>query len=61
MAVVVIYGLMFATFLTLVVVPTLYSLFDSMRNRTGSYIETVRRLYWKPFEWLTGKPGRTGE
>ena len=59
MAVVVIYGLMLATFLTLVVVPTLYSLFDSMRNRMGSYVETVRRLYWKPFEWLTGKSGRT--
>jgi len=61
MAVVVIYGLMLATFLTLVVVPTLYSLFDSMRNRMGSYVETVRRLYWKPFEWLTGKPGRADD
>lgn len=61
MAVVVIYGLMLATFLTLVVVPTLYSLFDSMRNRMGSYVETVRRLYWKPFELMTGKPGRPNE
>jgi len=58
MAVVVIYGLMLATFLTLVVVPTLYSLLDSMRIRAGAFIEGVRRLYWKPFEWLTGKPGR---
>jgi multidrug efflux pump len=57
MAVVVIYGLMLATFLTLVVVPTLYSLLDSLRDRTGASVAFVRRLYWKPFEWLTGKPG----
>jgi len=61
MAVVVIYGLMLATFLTLVVVPTLYSLTDSMRNRMGAFIESIRKLYWKPFEWLTGKPGRAGD
>jgi multidrug efflux pump len=61
MAVVVIYGLTLATFLTLVVVPTLYSLIDSMRNRMGAFVDSIRRLYWKPFEWLTGKPGRTGE
>ena len=59
MAVVVIYGLMLATFLTLVVVPTLYSLLDSARNRMGYLVESVRRLYWKPFEWLTGKTGRS--
>jgi len=58
MAVGVIYGLMLATFLALVVVPTLYSLLDSMRNGMGAFVEHVRRLYWKPFEWLTGKPGR---
>jgi multidrug efflux pump len=57
MAVVVIYGLMLATFLTLVVVPTLYSLLDSLRVRTGASVALVKRLYWKPFEWLTGKPG----
>ena len=57
MAVVVIYGLMLATFLTLVVVPTLYSLFDSFQNRAGSYVESIRRFYWKPYEWLTGRAG----
>lgn len=57
MAVVVIYGLMLATFLTLVVVPTLYSLLDSLRDRTGASVAFIRRVYWKPFEWLTGKPG----
>lgn len=57
MAIVVIYGLMLATFLTLIVVPTLYSLFDSFQNRMGSYVESIRRFYWKPYEWLTGRAG----
>ncbi|RJQ49916.1 MAG: efflux RND transporter permease subunit [Nitrospiraceae bacterium] len=58
MAVVVIYGLMLATFLTLIVVPVLYSLFDSLHGTTGSFVEGVRRLYWKPLEWIMRKPGR---
>lgn len=57
MAIVVIYGLMLATFLTLVVVPSLYSLLDSFKNRTDSYVETIKRLYWKPYEWMTGSSG----
>ncbi|MBI5047718.1 MAG: efflux RND transporter permease subunit [Deltaproteobacteria bacterium] len=61
MAVVVIYGLMLATFLTLVVVPTLYSLFDSFQNRMGSYVESIRRFYWKPYEWLTGRAGNNSK
>ncbi len=59
MAIVVIFGLMIATFLTLVVVPTLYSLLDSFRDRIGSLIEWIGRLYWKPYEWLTGRTGNT--
>lgn len=57
MAIVVIFGLMIATFLTLVVVPTLYSLVDSFRSGMGSFAEWVRRLYWKPYERLSGKQG----
>jgi type II secretory pathway component PulF len=61
MAVVVIYGLMLATFLTLIVVPTLYSLFDSFQNRMGSYVESIRRFYWKPYEWLAGRAGNNSK
>jgi CzcA family heavy metal efflux pump len=49
MAIVVIFGLMVATFLTLVVVPTLYSLIAGLRDSTESFVKGVRRLYWKPF------------
>jgi len=55
MAIVVIFGLMTATFLTLVVVPTLYSLFYSMRVGSKSVVERLRKLYWRPYEKLTGK------
>ncbi len=56
MAVVVIFGLLVATFLTLVVVPTLYYLLeqaDSLRSRCTSAIKT---LYWKPYSYLAGEP-----
>lgn len=53
MAIVVIFGLMTATFLTLVVVPCLYSLLVSWQNELGSFVRFVRRIYWKPYEWLT--------
>jgi multidrug efflux pump subunit AcrB len=55
MAIVVIFGLMTATFLTLVVVPTLYSLFASFQEGAGSFVQGVRRLYWKPYYWLTNE------
>lgn len=55
MAIVVIFGLMTATVLTLVVVPTLYSLVASLRSEAGSIARATRRLYWKPFERLTGQ------
>jgi multidrug efflux pump subunit AcrB len=54
MAIVVIFGLMTATFLTLVVVPTLYSLFASLQSGAGSFVEGIRRLYWRPYTRLTG-------
>ncbi len=55
MAIVVIFGLMIATFLTLVVVPTLYSLLESFQHSIKSIIGLLRRLYWRPYEWLTGE------
>jgi len=55
MSIVVIFGLMVATFLTLLVVPVLYSLLNSFQNNIGTFLESVQRLYWKPFEWMTGK------
>ncbi|UCF91296.1 MAG: efflux RND transporter permease subunit [Desulfobacterales bacterium] len=50
MAVVVIFGLMIATFLTLVVVPILYTLQISVQERTAALGARIKRLYWKPFE-----------
>ncbi|MCP4690569.1 MAG: efflux RND transporter permease subunit, partial [Desulfobacterales bacterium] len=50
MAIVVIFGLMIATFLTLIVVPTLYSLLDTTTRRTAAAARWIRELYWKPFK-----------
>ncbi len=55
MAIVVIFGLMVATFLTLVVVPTLYSLFASLKENAGNAAKWIRRLYWRPYYWITGE------
>ena len=55
MAIVVIFGLMVATFLTLLVVPTMYSLLESFQRNIVFVIEFMRRLYWKPYEWMTGE------
>ena len=53
MAIVVIFGLGVATFLTLVVVPVLYSLLATMSERMGSMVARIRKLYWKPIERIT--------
>jgi len=53
MAIVVIFGLVIATFLTLVVVPVLYSLLATMSERISSLTARIRTLYWKPIEWIT--------
>jgi len=50
MAIVVIFGLLIATFLTLVVVPCLYSLLYTSRTRTKEGLKWIKRMYWKPFE-----------
>jgi multidrug efflux pump len=49
MAIVVIFGLMVATLLTLVVVPTLYALIASAQQRMSSGYRRVKRWYWSPF------------
>jgi len=53
MAIVVIFGLMIATFLTLVVVPVLYSLLATMNEKVPSLIAKIKQLYWKPLERIT--------
>jgi multidrug efflux pump subunit AcrB len=50
MAIVVIFGLLTATFLTLVVVPSLYSLLVSLQEWAISLFNKIKKLYWKPFE-----------
>ncbi len=55
MAIVVIFGLMTATFLTLVVVPTMYSLFDSLQRGAVALSRAAKRLYWRPYYRFFGK------
>lgn len=55
MAVVVIFGLIIATFLTLVVVPTLYYLFDSTSRMCDRGYKKLHELYWKPYPYLSGE------
>jgi multidrug efflux pump subunit AcrB len=50
MSVVVIFGLSMATLLTLLVVPTLYSLIADAPAFMKSFFASVKRWYWKPFE-----------
>jgi len=57
MSVVVIFGLALATALTLVVVPTLYSLFATAPAWFSGLYATVKRFYWRPFG---GAPERMG-
>ena len=54
MASAVIFGLAMATVLTLVVVPTLYSLVYTSSRAAGRGVKAVRRAYWAPFHRLTG-------
>jgi multidrug efflux pump len=55
MAIVVIFGLMVATFLTLIVVPTLYSLFSSVGEKGRNATQWVHDIYWRPYHWLAGE------
>lgn len=61
MAIVVVFGLLVATFLTLVVVPTLYSFFDdlkSMRRRAFSRIEQMAAGTVRMVDTVKVKAGR---
>jgi hypothetical protein len=56
MANVVIFGLLIATVLTLVVVPTLYYLtarFEEFRQQAAV---RIKNLYWRPYALLAGEP-----
>jgi multidrug efflux pump subunit AcrB len=55
MAVVVIFGLVVATFLTLVVVPTLYYLLETLSEKSQQTGKRIREFYWKPYPWLAGE------
>ncbi len=55
MAVVVVFGLIVATFLTLVVVPALYFLFEQMGGIHLKIGRKINQLYWKPFPYLAGQ------
>jgi multidrug efflux pump len=50
LSVVVIFGLMLATVLTLVVVPTLYSLFTEAPEWTAEKYSRLKKWYWRPFK-----------
>jgi len=54
MASAVIFGLALATVLTLVVVPTLYSLVYTTSRAAARGVKRARRAYWAPFYRLTG-------
>jgi multidrug efflux pump subunit AcrB len=56
MAIVVVFGLIVATFLTLVVVPTLYYLLERLGARRRKAAEKLSALYWKPYPYLAGQP-----
>ncbi len=56
MAVVVIFGLIVSTFLTLVVVPTLYYVMESFTQNRQRILERIREIYWKPYSKLAGEP-----
>jgi multidrug efflux pump len=54
MASAVIFGLALATVLTLLVVPTLYSLVHTTATVAGRMLRKTRRIYWAPYYRLTG-------
>ena len=55
MAIVVVFGLMVATFLTLMVVPTLYFLIGRMAEIRSQSFQSIKNFYWKPYPWLAGE------
>ena len=55
MAVVVIFGLFVATFLTLIVVPTLYYMLEQFAHIRSRAMTRISRIYWKPYPLLAGE------
>jgi len=55
MAVVVVFGLIVATFLTLIIVPTLYYLLERFTIIHKNTVQTVKKIYWKPYPFLAGE------
>ncbi|MDK9707139.1 MAG: efflux RND transporter permease subunit [Desulforhopalus sp.] len=60
MANVVIFGLFVATFLTLIVVPTLYYISARFVEKRQAAAKRIKELYWRPYALLAGEP-RPGE
>lgn len=58
MAIVVVFGLIVATFLTLVVVPTLYYLLERIEVFRTKFTDKIREIYWKPFPYLAGQQSK---
>ncbi|OQY02370.1 MAG: acriflavin resistance protein [Desulfobacteraceae bacterium 4572_130] len=56
MAVVVIFGLMVATFLTLIIVPTLYYLLERFPEFRKKIMVSLKTIYWKPYSFFAGEP-----
>jgi multidrug efflux pump len=54
MAVVVIFGLIVATFLTLIVVPTLYYMLERFSHIRKKAADRISEIYWKPYPVLAG-------
>ena len=54
MAIAVIFGLALATVLTLVIVPTLYSLVFTTSRSAERFARAVKRIYWAPYYRITG-------
>ena len=56
MANVVIFGLLLATILTLIVVPTLYYLTVRLNENRRNTLGRIKELYWRPYAMLAGEP-----
>ncbi len=56
MAITVIFGLVVATFLTLIIVPTLYYLFTQIKTWGNTATNAIQQAYWKPYYRLTRQP-----
>ncbi len=55
MAIVVAFGLVVATFLTLIVVPTLYYLIERIGTARQAGVSKLKKLYWSPYPFLAGQ------